>query len=247
VGCSGYYYPHWKGTFYPAESKNQQFFSFYQERFTTVELNTTFYHFPREKQVDSWIKRSAEGFLFSVKTPRVITHTKGFRECRNELLLFLHLIKPLKESGKLGAILFQTPPSLSCEIRTLEAFLDMLPPGYCYAFEFRNSTFFREELFTLLGNRGADVVSSSRSGSVPFDRVIAPFKYFRLHGPATRSKSNYGDQELAQLARKAIRIWNNGERDLFLYFNNDYNAYAPANAMDMVRLIESMDGNRTND
>jgi len=238
VGCSGYYYTHWMARFYPEEVKRYQFFSYYQERFSTVELNTTFYHFPREKQVESWIDRSRDDFIFSVKAPRIITHVKQLKECEDSLILFLHLMKPLKEAGKLGVILFQTPPSFSVDMHIIEEFLTLLPRGYSYAFEFRNREYYRDEVYRILQEREMDFVAVSEPGTTPFVRSIAPFKYFRLHGTGNRYASDYSDEELIQFKEPVIDAWQNGEREVFIYFNNDYNAFAPKNA---TRLIELLD------
>ena len=138
IGCSGYYYAHWKNRFYPEGSKNTEFFGLYQQFFDTVEINATFYHYPTERQVGTWVERSRPDFIFSFKAPRTITHYKRFVLCRGAILLFLHLIKPVKDAGKLGVILFQSPPSLRYSGEVLERFLNELPSGYRYAFEFRN-------------------------------------------------------------------------------------------------------------
>ena len=237
VGCSGYYYDHWIGSFYPEGTKPGGFFDVYRERFTTVELNTTFYHFPREAQVDSWARKSGEGFVFSVKAPRLITHAKKLRDCRESLLLFLHLIKPLKESGKLGAILFQTPPSFAFDLEVLSEFVALLPQGYRYAFEFRDQSWRREEVAAALAGKEADFACVSERDTVPFDECIAPFKYFRMHGLGERYASNYSERDLENLAKKVLRAWEGGKREVFVYFNNDYGGYAPANAARLRELV----------
>jgi uncharacterized protein YecE (DUF72 family) len=239
IGCSGYYYDHWVGGFYPEGTRPGGFFDLYRERFATVELNTTFYHFPRQAQVESWARKSGEGFVFSVKAPRLITHVKKLRDCRENLLLFLHLVKPLKESGKLGAILFQTPPSFACDLGALEEFVAVLPPGYRYAFEFRDPSWRREDVVSALAGKEADFASVSEKDSVPFDECIALFKYFRMHGLGERYASNYSEGDLQTLAKKALHAWDGGNREVFVYFNNDYGGYAPANAARLRELVSA--------
>jgi uncharacterized protein YecE (DUF72 family) len=238
IGCSGYYYEHWIGSFYPEGTRSGDFFAFYQEKFSTVELNTTFYHFPREAQVESWNKKSREGFIFTVKAPRIITHVKKLKDCRENLLLFLHLIKPLKESSKLGAILFQTPPSFTCDIKVLEDFVSILPQGYRFACEFRNRALYREDVYGILADKGVDFASVSEKNSVPFDGCIAPFKYFRMHGVQERYASNYSEEDLKSLAGKMLQAWDGGKREVFAYFNNDYGAYAPSNAARLREIVQ---------
>jgi uncharacterized protein YecE (DUF72 family) len=234
IGCSGYYYDHWKGIFYPSDAKSREFFEYYQEKLFTVEINSTFYHNPTEKQVQSWLQRSKSGFCFSIKVPRFITHKKRFQDCRDPLLLFLHLIVPIRESGKLGVILFQSPPSLQFNIGILESFLNELPSGYRYAFEFRNREYYTDDIYEVLSNREIDFVWVSDPKGDAFEDVIAPFKYIRLHGIRERYTSNYSDEELRELAGKIKAIG----KDVYVYFNNDYNAYAPHNALRLIEILE---------
>jgi uncharacterized protein YecE (DUF72 family) len=236
IGCSGYYYDHWVGGFYPEGTRPEGFFDAYRERFSTVELNTTFYHFPREAPVESWARKSGEGFVFSVKAPRLITHMKRLRDCRENLLLFLHLMKPLKAPGKLGVILFQTPPSFTCDMTVLTEFISLLPQDYRYAFEFRDGSWYKEEVYAALAGKGVDFAYVSDKDSVPFEECIAPFKYFRMHGLGERYASNYSERDLEAVAKPVLRAWDGGKREVFAYFNNDYGGYAPENAKRLVEL-----------
>jgi uncharacterized protein YecE (DUF72 family) len=236
IGCSGYYYAHWKEKFYPEGTKSSEFFSVYQQYFDTVEVNATFYHNPTQRQVGSWIEKSKPGFVFSFKAPRTITHYKKFIECRNELLLFLRLITPVKEADKLGVILFQSPPSLKCSEDELDGFLHELPPGYSYAFEFRNREYYRKEIYDLLQGKGADFVWVSDPSQKPFEKLIAPFKYMRMHGSGARYASDYSEEELHTIAGKIGSL----ETDVYCYFNNDYNAYAPHNALRLIQILQEL-------
>jgi uncharacterized protein YecE (DUF72 family) len=236
IGCSGYYYGHWKGNFYPPDAKSHKFFELYQEKFNTAEINSTFYHNPTEKQVLSWLERSKPGFCFSIKAPRFITHRKRFQDCKDPLLLFLHLIAPIRESDKLGAILFQSPPSLQFDMDVLKGFLNELPSGYRYTFEFRNREFYTEDVYKELASREMDFVWVSDPKGQAFEDVIAPFKYIRMHGSGERYSSNYSEDELRELARKIKAI----EQDMYVYFNNDYNAYAPNNALQLIQLLKEL-------
>ncbi|MBN2323766.1 MAG: DUF72 domain-containing protein [Spirochaetes bacterium] len=177
VGCSGYYYGHWKVRFYPEGSKNTELFDLYKECFDTVEINAAFYHNPTGRQVESWIGKSGSEFAFSFKAPRSITHYKRFFECRDDIALFLHLIKPVREARKLGCILFQSPLSLQYSVKLIERFTYELPEGYRYAFEFRNWEYCCERIYGLLAERGMDFAWISDQDRSPFERVIAKFKY----------------------------------------------------------------------
>ncbi len=234
IGCSGYYYTHWKNRFYPEGSKNTEFFRLYQQFFDTVEINATFYHYPTERQVGTWIERSRPDFVFGFKAPRTITHYKKFVLCREEILLFLHLIKPVKDAGKLGVILFQSPPSLQYSGEVLEQFLNELSSGYRYAFEFRNREYYREDIYDILRKEKMDFVTVPHPDEKPYEEVIAPFKYIRLHGSGARYASNYTEDELRDLAQKIVKL----DTDIYCYFNNDYNAYAPHNALRLIQLLQ---------
>ncbi len=237
IGCSGYYYKHWMGLFYPETAKSYQFFTFYQKYFHTVEINSTFYHYPTEKQIQSWLNRSPDKFIFTIKAPRLITHMKRLNNCKDELSLFFRLIKPLEQEKKLGVILFQTPASLSFDIGLLDEFTDVLPPEYRYSFEFRNREYYNKDIYDVLSRRKMDFAYVSESTGKPFKDIVAPFKYFRMHGSGTRYSSNYSDDELHDLADKIIRSSNNGKNEVFVYFNNDYKAYAPKNALRLIEML----------
>jgi uncharacterized protein YecE (DUF72 family) len=240
IGCSGYYYKHWIGRFYPGNCKTPQFFRIYQEHFHTVEVNTTFYHFPTSKQIDSWILKSKDSFIFTFKAPRLITHQKRLVECEDSLLLFLHLIRPVKEAKKLGAILFQTPATLIFNLEILESFMDILPSGYRYAFEFRNSKYYNEDVYKIFIIKNIDPVYISEARGIPCERVTASFKYFRLHGKQARYASNYTDEQLYTLAEKIKFALQNGASEVYVYFNNDFNAYAPHNAMRLKQIVKEV-------
>lgn len=238
IGCSGFCYKHWIGLFYPVNCKTTQFFRVYQEYFNTVEVNSTFYHYPTSKQIDSWILKSKDPFIFTFKAPRLITHRKRLEDCEDSLLLFLHLISPLKENKKLGAILFQTPATLNFNLTVLERFLDILPHGYRYAFEFRNRKFYNEDVYSMFRKKNVDFAYISEAGEVPYDKVIALFKYFRLHGVGVRYASNYSEYYLYALAEKIKYAMQNRASEVYVYFNNDYNAYAPHNALRLIQIIK---------
>ena len=237
IGCSGYYYKHWIGRFYPENTRSYNFFDEYIKSFDTVELNSTFYHYPTEKQVATWIKKSPDGFLFSVKMPRLITHKKMLNDCESDILLFLHLIKPLKIEKKLGAILVQTPKTLKYDEKLLQDFIELLPRGYMYTFEFRNFDYYNETVYEILKARGMDMAYISGMNYRSYNGLLGDFKYYRMHGVKVRYASDYTDDELKILAKDIETVLAGGAKIVFVYFNNDYNAYAPKNAM---RLKEIM-------
>ena len=237
IGCSGYYYKHWIGKFYSNEARPYKFFDEYIKYFNTVELNSTFYHYPTEKQVVSWIKKSPDNFLFSVKMPRLITHKRLLKDCKDNVLLFFHLIKPLKIENKLGVILIQTPKGLKYNIDILNNFLELLPHGYRYAFEFRNKDYYNDEIYEIMKNKKMDMAYISGMNYIPCNDVFSDFKYYRMHGIQVRYASDYNDDELFKIAEDIKIALSRGAYKIFVYFNNDYNAYAPKNALRLKEII----------
>ncbi len=234
VGTSGFYYEHWRGVFYPEELPKNRFFDYYKDHFETVELNSTFYHLPRIKTVENWLQRSPERFYFSLKAYRGITHYKRLHECRDELYRYLHLIKPLKR--KIGAILFQLPPSLHFDAGLLEEFLKLLPPGYRFAMEFRDESWLREEVYNLLKSYNAALCINDFGKRKMESVVTAEFGYFRLHGPDGRYGGSYSDEELGVWAAKIKSAAKECET-IFVYFNNDFGGYAVLNAKNLAKMV----------
>lgn len=240
IGCSGYYYKHWIGQFYKENTKAYNFFIEYINYFDTVELNTTFYHYPTEKQVASWVNKSPEKFLFSVKMPGLITHKKLLKNCKDNILLFFHLIKPLKIKNKLGAILIQTPKTLKYNLDILVEFLEMLPNGYKYSFEFRNREYYNDDVYQIMKNSKMDMAYISGMDYKSCNDIFTDFKYYRMHGIQIRYASNYNDEELLLIAKDIRRVISSGVNMIFVYFNNDDNAYAPKNAIRLKEILNNL-------
>ncbi len=127
IGTSGYNYPEWRGTFYPAEFPASKMFAFYAERFRTVEINYTFYRMPTPKITTAWQAQAPEGFLYTLKAPKRLTHDKRLKETGDTLSFFCDSARVL--GSHLGVLLFQLPPNLKCDVPRLEAFLRDLPTG----------------------------------------------------------------------------------------------------------------------
>src|SRR5689334_13077278 len=140
VGTSGYNYPEWKGSFYPATLPTAKMLPYYAERFTTVEINYTFYRSPTEKIVAGWSEATPERFKLTLKAPKRITHDARLRDCADLVGYFVDTAVTL--GSKLGAILFQLPPYLRKDLALLDAFLPTLPQGLRAAFEFRHASWF---------------------------------------------------------------------------------------------------------
>jgi len=136
IGTSGWMYDHWLGDFYPPELPKAMWFSYYSEHFSTVELNSSFYHLPSEKTFGTWRDKSPEGFVYALKVSRYITHLKKLRDVEEPLATFTARARILGD--KVGPLLYQLPPGLKRNYAVLEAFLKLLPRDLRHVFEFRN-------------------------------------------------------------------------------------------------------------
>ena len=225
IGTSGWNYPHWKELFYPKGLSRNKWLEFYAEHFDTVELNVTFYRLPSEKTFKNWHKRVPENFLYSVKASRIITHVRRLKNVEDALENFYSAVSHLKE--KCGPILFQLPPSLSFEEDLLEEFCSILRPEYRYALEIRHKSWIDDRVFEILRKYNIAFCISDSAGRFPYhEEVTADFVYVRLHGPTKLYASEYTEEQIREWAEK-LRKWG---RDAFIYFDNDFNAYAIKNA-----------------
>jgi len=228
IGTSGYNYKEWKGPFYPADLAEQEMLKYYAQRFATVEINYTFYRMPNVRTLQGWAKETPDPFLFTLKAPRRITHDLRLRDAGDSVTYFCDTAKALKT--KLGAMLFQLPPFLKKDVSRLEDFLHQLPPGFRPAFEFRNQSWFADDVFECL--RRFDValcIAEHEERSAPFEQT-AHFGYFRLRRP------DYSDAELAAWAQRlsdATAQWS----DIFVYFKHEEAGKGPLLADKLFRLL----------
>lgn len=224
IGCSGYYYRHWQGLFYPDGLPTSRWFRFYAERFDTVEINASFYRFPTESAVLRWYRQAPAGFIYSIKAPRLITHRKQFHDCDWLMADLYHVLAALKE--KLGCILFQLPPQLAWSDETLARVLACMQPDFRNVIEFRHASWWQPKVYEALRELGIGFCSVS-APELPDELIVtAPDLYLRLHGDPWYAQ-NYSEQELAEWTQRirnadAARAWG--------YFNNDSNAFATLNA-----------------
>jgi uncharacterized protein YecE (DUF72 family) len=223
AGASGYSFKEWKGTFYPDKIKPEDMLAFYCERLPTVEINNTFYRMPTTSVLENWAAIAPEGFRFAIKASRRITHMSRIKaESSAEPLGFLY--KNLAALGaKRGPVLFQLPPNMKKDLPRLEGFLALLPEGHGAAFEFRNETWFDDDVYAALKGAGAALVLSEREDNAPPPLVeTAPWGYVRLR------LENYSDEDLRKWAEKLAAT---GWRETFVYFMHEPTAPAYAQAL----------------
>ncbi len=225
AGASGYSFKEWKGVFYPDDIKAEDMLAFYSARLPTVEINNTFYRMPKTSVIENWAATAPEDFRFSIKASQRITHMSRLRaETAAEPLGYLY--KNLAALGaKRGPVLFQLPPNMKKDLPRLTEFLSLLPAGHNATFEFRNDTWFDDEVYAVLKNAGAALCLSEREDSAPPPLVeTAPFGYVRLR------LETYSDADLQEWAR-TLRA--SGWREIYVYFMHE--ATAPGYALKLMQ------------
>lgn len=225
AGASGYSFKEWKGHFYPEAIKPDAMLAWYAARLPTVEINHSFYRMPQASVLENWAGSTPEGFRFAIKAPRRITHLARLKpETAAEPLEYLY--RALAALGaKRGPVLFQLPPLMKKDLPRLREFLRLLPEGHRAAFEFRNDTWYADEVYDALKSAGAALcVSEREDGAQPPLVQTAPWGYVRLRLEA------YSDDDLQRWAgRLAAMAWT----EVHVYFMHE--PTAPAYAQTLMR------------
>lgn len=238
VGCSGWNYRGWSGDFYPAKLPARRWLEHYSERFATVEVNSTFYRLARPEAVRQWVEQTPADFLFAVKASRYLTHVKRLSNIVEGSARFYASIAPLVDAGRLAAVLWQLPETFRRDEDRLGEALAALPGGR-HAFEFRHSSWFVDEVYALLRAHDAALVIGDHPER-PFQTLesTAGWRYLRLHYGRLGRRGNYSGRELEHWAQR-LHGWRS-ESELFVYFNNDWEGFAPRNAMWLQRRLVAL-------
>jgi uncharacterized protein YecE (DUF72 family) len=224
AGASGYSFKEWKGTFYPADMKPEGMLAFYSARLPTVEINNTFYRMPKVEMLEHWAQAAPPAFRFAIKASRRITHFAHIKPEAADSVSFLY--RSLTALGeKRGPVLFQLPPVMKKDVPRLTAFLQLLPADHRAAFEFRNESWFADEVYEALKGAGAALCLSEREDNAPPPLVeTAPWGYVRLR------LETYAAKDLEQWARRlADTRWG----DVYAYFMHE--PTAPEYAQTLMR------------
>ena len=219
VGTSGYNYPEWKGTFYPKDLPASKMLPYYVERFTTVEINNTFYRMPSAKTVTGWGAAAPAGFTFVLKAPQKITHFSRLRDVAQPLGFFCETAQTLGD--KLGPLFFQLPPNFKKATDRLADVLAKLPPALRVAFEFRHESWFDDEVYALLRARNAALCIAATEEGVTPEVATADFGYLRLR------EVEYSAEDL-QRWLQTIRDIGAGWRDAYVFFKHEDSGTGPA-------------------
>ena len=217
VGTSGYSYPEWKGSFYPEDLSEKRMLAYYGGQFRSVEINNTFHRMPKAALLESWAAEVPADFRFVLKAPQFITHVQRLKDADEAVSHLFDVAGILKE--RLGALLFQLPPSLKKDAPLLRDFLSLLPPGRRAAFQFRHRSWFDDEVFGLLQKNGAALCVADAEDDIEVPRVsTADWGYLRLRRP---------DYEGAALKRWAAMVQEQKWRDCFVFFKHEEAARGP--------------------
>jgi uncharacterized protein YecE (DUF72 family) len=235
AGTSGWAYPAWKPEFYPAKLAPAKFLGYYSGRLNSTEVNYTFRRFPTEKLLIGWVEATPPEFRFAIKAHQTITHVKRLHDAAEFTKDFIWALHPLHEAGRLGPVLFQLPPFLKRDASRLKTFLEDLPKNQPVAFEFREASWFCDEIYELLRAANAALcIAESEKLETP-DVQTADFSYLRLRNP---EKLN------SQKARKGLlsRVKDRAQQgDVFAYFKHED---SPEGAIHAEELLANARGSR---
>lgn len=234
IGCSGWFYWHWRGVFYPAELPTSGWFKHYAGRFKTVELNAPFYSWPTIATVNSWTRQAGRrDFVYTVKVCELITHVKLLRHQATSARL-----RPDCRSARAAHGMPPISASAQFPLHTGASEKDPGPLDHRRrnVVEFRHKSWWNEAVYSAFRETGT--IFCSCSGPRLPDELIktADDIYIRFHGTKQWYRHDYTKEELGIWAK---RIENSGAKTVWAYFNNDRNAYAIKNARALSRLLQT--------
>ena len=234
IGTSGWHYKHWKGTFYPASIKPADQFAEYLKHFSTVEINNSFYRLPLPETFRNWRQSTPVNFVFAVKGSRFITHMKKLNIDREGSKKFFTHVSKLRE--KLGVILFLLPPRWKLNLERFNDFAKMLPKKYRYAFEFREHSWYNDEIYAMLKKYKCSFCIYELEHHLSPIVVTSDIVYIRLHGPGNKYQGSYSDEVLHDWAVRC-RDWKKQGLTVYVYFDNDQEGFAAFNAKRLLEMV----------
>lgn len=227
IGTSGWSYASWKPAFFPEKLPSKRFLEFYGTRLNAVELNATFRRMPTANAIAGWVGATPQDFRFAAKVHQSITHFKRLKDADQPLRFFLQSLEPMRESGKLGPILVQTPPNLKADLELLRAFAQVLPQAYRFAFEFRHESWFSDAVYEILKSRNAALCwAESEKIAVP-KVATADFLYYRFREP------EYSTPDLEKVAEELKA--NQAGREVYAFFKHEERPDSALNAQRVAR------------
>lgn len=240
IGCSGWNYRDWRGGLYPRGEPQRRWLELYAQRFDTVEVNATFYRLPSRETVAAWVSQTPEEFVFAIKASRYLTHIRRLHEVDDGVRRLRERIEPLSAADRLGPILWQLPETFSRDDARLQGLLDALAgwPDSRHTVEFRDPSWFVPAVMRRLRDSGVALTIGDHPER-PFQtrNATADWRYVRLHHGARGRDGNYSESEIGTWARRIAQWRRRG--DVYAYFNNDWQGFAPADAGSLARRLRT--------
>ncbi|HYB58748.1 MAG TPA: DUF72 domain-containing protein [Candidatus Acidoferrales bacterium] len=204
----------------------------YAQFFRSVEVNSTFYRFPTEAQLEHWYMGTPDDFVFSVKLNRFLTHTKRLRDIRRPLNNFIEICSEL--GNKLGPFLVQLPATFKKDLSRFDEFLSFLP-DLRFAFEFRHGSWFTQEVYDRIRERHNLTLVMLGAEFENNEECFTDFAYVRWHGRGGY-QDGYSSNEIAYWAFRIRQLAH--KVAIFGYWNNDIEGYAPKNCLDLIARLQ---------
>ncbi len=236
VGTSGWTYNHWKGRFYPQQLSKKSWFAYYASQFSTVEVNATFYRSFEDQTYYNWREHSPQGFGFVLKAPQSITHRKYLVNAGDDIRTFFQSCSLLQDKFEL--ILLQVAPNMPYDLKRLQTALSAFPDPGRVAVEFRQDEWLNAETLSLLRTVGATICNVDSPQQRLTASLTSDRAYLRLHGRNHWYVYNYSEDELKEIAELARNLVREGAKRVYIFFNNDFEGYAPANARALQAMLK---------
>jgi uncharacterized protein YecE (DUF72 family) len=234
IGCSGWIYKHWRGLFYPEALPVKKWFAYYASEFDTVEINNSFYRLPRPETFAAWREQSPTDFCYAVKANRFLTQAQKLKECEEPMARMMRSFEALKPA--LGPILYQLPPRFHLNLARLQSFLQLVPQDVANVFEFRETSWYADEVFALLERYGASFCAHDMPGSKSPRLAVGPVAYVRFHGGISKYWGRYAEEALLGWTDWISKQAHSG-RPVWAYFNNDPEAHAIHDAQTLRAMV----------
>lgn len=240
IGCSGWSYKDWSGIFYSSDLPAKDYLRFYSRVFDCVEIDSSFYRIPNQFMIEQWKRVTPEGFLFSPKMPKKITHENKLENFESTLTYFYSVVGKL--GSKLGPIVAQLPPSIKLDkhMGAMEKFVGSLNPKYRHTIEFRHKSWFTPDVYRMLENRGVAMTWSLNQYLETPPEVTAKFAYLRMVGERDitefTGKQKERKEEMERWA-KNLNEKSDTLDDAYVFFNNHFAGFGPESANEFRRLL----------
>lgn len=241
IGTSGWTYDHWRGVFYPEDLAKTRWFAYYAAQFNAVEINATFYRSFKDQTYINWREKAPDGFRYLLKAPRLITHRKYLENVAEDIRTFERSASLLED--KLGLILLQLAPGTPYDIQRLRTALCAFHNPQRVAVEFRHHRWLTEETFALLEECGVTFCNPDSPRNPLSNHVTSPYGYLRLHGRKHWYSHDYSSEELNEIANMIINMSTRGVETIYVFFNNDFEGFAPKNAQTLKAILLDFNSN----